>query len=202
MRLFHSPASPFVRMVMVALHETGLIDQVEVTSVSGTAVDPGRLPLSQNPIGKIPTLERSDGPALYDSRVILRYLDELSGGLLYPKPPSLWETLTLEATGQGMTEAAVLMVYESRCREPEERSETWVESQWAKVERGLDALESRWISHLSGRLDAGHVAVGCALGYLDFRHGARNWRNGRPALAKWQGVFADRPSMTTTRPEA
>lgn len=185
---------------MVALHETDLIDQVEVTSVSGTAVEPGNLPLSQNPIGKIPTLERPDGPALYDSRVILRYLDEMSGGQLYPKPPSLWETLTLEATGQGITEAAVLMVYESRCRTPEERSQTWVAAQWAKVERGLDALESRWISHLCGRLDAGHVAVGCALGYLDLRHGARNWRNGRPALARWQATFAERPSMIATRP--
>jgi glutathione S-transferase len=200
MRLYHSAASPFVRMVMVALHETNLLGQVEIVTASGTAVEPGSLPLALNPVGKIPTLERSDGPALYDSRVILRYLDELSGGALYPKPPALWETLTLEATGQGMTEAAVLMVYESRCRTPEERSETWVEAQWRKVERALDALESRWMSHLAGRTDAGQIAVGCALGYLDFRHAARNWRDGRPALAKWDADFATRPSMMATRP--
>jgi glutathione S-transferase len=202
MRLFHSAASPFVRMVMVALHETRLLGEVEIVPAIGTAVAPapGSLPLSQNPLGKIPTLERPDGPALYDSRVILRYLDTLSGGARYPAAPALWETLTLEATGQGLAEAAVLIVYEARCRRPEERSEVWVEAQWLKVARALDALEARWISHLAGRFDAGHIAVGCALGYLDFRHASRDWRAGRPALARWEAAFAARASMMATRP--
>lgn len=202
MRLFHSPASPFVRMVMVALHETDLLGQVEVCSVSGTAVDPGTLPVAQNPIGKIPTLERTDGPALYDSRVISRYLDELSGGRLYPQPPALWEILTLEATAHGVTEAAVLIVYEARCRPANERSQGWVDAQWDKVARGLDALEGRWISHLFGHLSAAQIAVGCALGYLDFRHEERAWRTGRPALAKWEAEFSQRSSMQATRPRA
>ena len=202
MRLFHSPASPFVRMVMVALHETGLIDQVEIVTVSGTATEPGTMPLGQNPAGKIPTLERPDGPALYDSRVISRYIDHLSGGGLYPSPPSLWEALTLEATGHAMTEAAVLMVYEARCRPPDQRSEAWVEAQWGKVNRGLDALEARWISHLAGPVGAPQIAIGCALGYLDLRHDDRNWRSGRPSLARWEAGFAERPSMQATRPPA
>lgn len=187
---------------MVALHETGLIGQVEIVTASGTAINPGTLPVSQNPAGKIPTLERPDGPALYDSRVISRYLDSLAGGTLYPNEPGLWEALTLEATAHGMTEAAVLMVYEGRCREPEERSEKWVEAQWLKVARSLDALEARWISHLSGPPGAAQIATGCALGYLDYRHFDRAWRNGRPALARWEAEFSARPSMQATTPAA
>jgi glutathione S-transferase len=187
-------------MVMVALHETKMLDQVEIMPANGTAVQPGSLPLNQNPIGKIPTLERPDGPALYDSRVITRYLDHLAGGVLYPNPPRLWDILTLEATAHGMAEAAVLIVYESRCRPPEHRSEAWVEAQWAKVARGLDTLEARWISHLRGPFDAAQIAVGCALGYLDFRHSGRNWRTGRPELAQWEASFSCRAPMQATLP--
>ena len=200
LRLHDSPTSPFVRMVKVTLRETGLLDAVEMAPASGTPVDPGSMPLGQNPLGKIPTLERSDGPALYDSRVICRYLDDLAGGRLYPGKPRLWETLTLEATGHGMAEAALLMVYEARLRPEGGRSEAWVEGQWAKAARALDALEARWMSHLAGPLDIGQIAVGCALGYLDFRHAERGWRTGRPALAAWEAKFAERPAMAATRP--
>jgi glutathione S-transferase len=187
---------------MVALHETGLADQIEIIPAIGTVIETGSMPVSLNPAGKIPTLERSDGAALYDSRVILRYIDHLSGGMLYPKPPRLWEILTLEATGQGVTEAALLMVYEVRCRPEDRRSDAWVEGQWAKVARSLDTIESRWISHLAGPRDAAQIAVACALGYLDFRHSDRDWRTSRPLLARWEENFARRPSMQATRPEA
>jgi glutathione S-transferase len=202
MRLYHSPASPFVRMVVVALHETGMADQVELVPVTGTLFAPGTYPVAQNPLGKVPTLEREDGAALHDSRVILRYLDQLAGGTLYPPPPRLWETLTLEATAQGITEAAALVVYEARYRPEERRSEDWVEAQWSKVVRSLDAVEGRWMSHLAGPFDAAQIAVGCALGYLDFRHPGRGWREGRPALAGWEEKFAARPAMMATRPPA
>jgi glutathione S-transferase len=202
MRLHHSLTSPFVRKVMVVLHEAGLLDQVELVTGSGTPLDPGTAPIGLNPLGKVPCLERPDGPALHDSRVICRYLDALTGPRLYPAPPRIWETLTLEATGDGMMEAALFMVYESRLRPEAIRFEPWVEGQWAKVERSLDALEGRWMSHLNGPLDAGQVAVGCALGYLDLRHGAREWRKGRDALGAWADRFLARPSMEATAPPA
>lgn len=201
MRLFHSPTSPFVRKVMVTLHETGQLDRVELVPASGTPVAPGTMPVASNPLGKVPTLERPDGPALYDSRVITRYLDGLATGGLYPAEPRLWETLTLEATGDGICDAAVLMVYEARLREETGPSEAWTEAQWAKIVRALDALEARWLAHLAGRIDAGQIAVGCALGYLDFRHDARGWRDGRPMLARWFERFDERPSMVATRPK-
>lgn len=199
MQLFHSPASPFARKVMVVLHETGQIDGVQIVSATGSPLDSTRMPTAQNPLGKIPTLVRDDGPAIYDSRVICRYLDDRAGAGLYPDS-RLWGTLTLEATGDGIMDAAVLMVYEGRCRPTELQSAEWVEGQWGKVARALDALDARWVSHLSGSLDVGHVSVGCALGYLDFRLDARNWRAGRDDLAAWYQAFADRPSMQATKP--
>jgi glutathione S-transferase len=200
MRLYHSPTSPFVRKVMVLLHEAGATDRVTLVPVMGTPLDPGTLPVDRNPLGKIPALERDDGPTLYDSRVICRYLDDVLDAGLYPAAPRLWDTLVLEATADGMTDAAVLMRYESFVRPAPARSPEWLEAQWAKVARALDAVEARWTSHLVGPLDLGQIAMGCALGYLDFRHAERDWRKDRPALAAWEQGFAVRPSMAATRP--
>ena len=200
MRLFHSPTSPYVRKCMVLLHETGMLDQVALIAATGTPVDTGSMPLAQNPLGKIPALERDDGPALYDSRVICQYLDSMSGHRLYPAAPRLWDTLTVEATGDGITDAAILMVYEARVRPEDKRYVPWVDGQWGKIDRALDALESRWISHLTGPLDMGQISVACALAYVDFRHNARGWRQGRPDLTAWYETFAKRPSMLATNP--
>lgn len=202
MRLFHSPTSPFVRKVMVTLIETGQLDQVELVTGSGTPLDPGAAPLEANPLGKVPALERPDGPALYDSRVICRYLDDRAGSGLYPSGSRLWDTLVLEATADGILEAAVLMIYETRLRPEELRFAPWVEGQWAKIDRALDVVESRWIGHLQDKLDMGQIALAAALGYLDFRFDARGWRSNRPHLSDWYAGFATRPSMQATRPTA
>lgn len=200
--LFHSANSPYVRKVMVVLHETGQSDDVAIATASGTPTDSGTVPLALNPLGKVPLLARPDGPALYDSRVICRYLDDRAGAGLYPPAPRLWDTLTLEATGDGILDAALLMVYEARLRPEEARFAPWVEGQWAKIARALDTLEDRWVAAMAGPLDIGQIAVACGLGYLDLRHDARGWRNGRPALAAWEARFAARPSMVATRPPA
>ena len=202
LRLYHSPTSPYVRKVMVLLHETGQLTDVELFPAAGSPVDPGSMPLAQNPLGKIPALERADGPAIYDSRVTCRYLDDRAGGRLYPPAPRLWETLTLEATADGILDAAILMVYESRIRPDNLRFGPWVDGQWAKIARAFDALEQRWMSHLNGPLDMGQVAVACALSYVDFRHGDRAWRVAHPHLAAWHAEFAQRPSMEATVPTA
>lgn len=184
------------------LIELGLRDRVALVPTNGTPIDAGTLPVAQNPLGKIPALERDDGPTLYDSRVICRYLDDLGGNRLYPPTPALWEVLTLEATADGICDAAVLMVYETRLRPAEQRMADWVEAQWAKIARSLDALETLWLSHLHGPFGIGHIAVGCALGYLDLRMDDRHWREGRPGLAAWEAGIAARPSMQATRPPA
>lgn len=200
MKLYHAPASPFVRKVMVLLHEAGATDRVALVPVAGSPLDPGTLPVDRNPLGKIPALERPDGPTLYDSRVITRYLDDLLQAHLYPAAPRLWDTLVIEATGDGIAEAAVLMRYEMHVRPEATRSPAWAEAQWGKIARSLAALEERWMSHLSGPLDMGQVAVAAALGYLDFRHAERDWRTAHPGLAAWYEAFRTRSSMQLTAP--
>ena len=200
MKLYHSPASPFVRKVVVLLHELEQADAVELATVTTTALASDPALMAANPLARLPALERPDGVTLYDSRVITAYLDGLYTGGMYPTGPRRWETLTLEATGDGIMDSAVSMVYEVRLRDPAQVSDAWIEAQWAKVLRGLDALNTRWMSHLSGPMGAGHISVGCALGYLDFRHEARDWRSGRPALAAWFEQFGTRASMQATKP--
>lgn len=200
MRLFHSPTSPFVRKCVVLLHETGLMDQVELVAATGTPLEPNTMPVAQNPLGKIPALQREAGPTLYDSRVICQYLNTQAEADYYPAP-RLWEVLTLEATADGILEAALSMRYEGMLRPEEHRMDAWVEAQWTKIDRTLRALESRWTSHLAGPVDMGHIAVGCALGYLDLRHDVRNWRASAPSLATWYERFAERPSMQATAPD-
>ncbi len=201
MRLFHAPASPFVRKVTVLLHEAGAADRVALVPVAGTPLDPATLPVDHNPLGKIPALVREDGFTLYDSRVICRYLDDLLQTRLYPPAPQLWNTLVLEATADGIADAAVSMRYEMQVRPEAARSTDWVEAQWAKVDRALSAIEDRWTSHLSGPMDMGHIALGAALGYLDFRHAERDWRSARPTLAAWWATTSDRPAFRVTAPK-
>lgn len=199
MQLFYAAASPFVRKAMVTLHETNQINDVELVDATGTPLDATGMPTAHNPLGKIPALSRPDGPAIYDSRVICRYLDHRAKAGLYPER-TMWETLTLEATADGIMDAAVLMVYEGRCRPENMQSADWVNGQWDKIGRALDAVTTRWMSHLAGPTDMGQIALACALGYLDFRHDDRAWRKGRDALDDWFATFATRDSMQATRP--
>lgn len=199
MKLLMAGPSPFVRKVLVLLHETGQSGDVETVTVTAAPGGTDATLKAANPVGKIPALVRDEGPTLYDSRVICRYLDDRAGAGLYPEKG--WDTLVLEATADALMEAAVLMVYEKRFRPEEIWSSDWIEAQWGKVEGALDALNARWMSHLAGPMDIGHIGVGCGLGYLDFRHGDRDWRKGRDALAGWFESFAARPSMTETAPQ-
>jgi glutathione S-transferase len=202
MKLYHAAASPFVRKVMVLLHEAKSTDRVTLIPASGTPLDPGTLPVDRNPLGKIPALERDDGPTLYDSRVITRYLDDLLRAGLYPAAPRLWDSLVIEATADGICEAAVLMRYEMHVRPEASRSIAWADAQWRKIDHALTAVEERWMSHLAGPLDMGQIAMGCALGYLDLRHAERNWATGHPRLGDWWTAFRTRPAMQATAPQA
>lgn len=203
MKLLYAGPSPFVRKVMVILEEAGATGSIELVDGFGSPVDPNPVVTGTNPIGKVPCLILDDGTALYDSRVICRYLDHHHNAGLYPSGDAQWRTLCLEAHADGMLDAGILCVYELRCREENERSEAWREGQRQKIARGLDALESDWLTHLNGALDIGQIAIACALGYLDFRSemgGWPDWRDGHPGLAKWGDAFMQRPSMVATKP--
>jgi glutathione S-transferase len=200
MELFFSSASPYARKIRMFVLELGLTDEIREVAVAGTPMAIGTMPVTQNPLGKLPCLTREDGPAVYDSRVISQYLNSYAGGRLYPASPRLWETLTLEATAEGILDAALAMVYERRMRDEAIVFEAWIEGQWAKIERSLDAIESRWMSHLAGPLDAAHIGLAAALGYLDFRLDDRSWRASRANLADWFKEFGGRESFKETMP--
>lgn len=200
MKLLMSPASPFVRKARVVMRELGLTDRVLEVPVSTTAFASDPTVVAANPTGKIPVLVRDDGPAIYDSRVITRFLNDLAGGSLYPQA-QIWELLTLEAAADAIMEAAVAMTYEVRLRPENERSSDWIEAQWGKASRGIHAVNTTWMSHLNGPLNIGQIAVGCALSYFDLRHDVRDWRNNNAALADWHATFIQRDSMIATAPE-
>lgn len=200
MQLLMSPASPFVRKVRVLLRETGQIDQVEEVSVTTAPASPDAQVAASSSAAKIPVLLREDGPAIHDSRVICRYLDQLGHGHGFYPNGRLWEVLTLESSADAISDAAVLMTYEVRCRAEAFQSQDWMDTQWAKIDHALTTLEASWMPLLSGPLHMGQIATACALGYLDLRHEERKWRDAHPALAAWADRFAERPSMQDTAP--
>jgi len=200
MQLITAAASPFVRKVRVLIRETdqlGDVEEVFITTAP-TAVDP--IAKAANPTGRIPALVRPDGPALYDSRVITRFLDARANAGLYPER-DLWDVLTLEATGEEIMASAVAMSYEARLRPEDMHWQPWLDAQWDKISGALDALQTRWMAHLNAPLNMGQIGVACALGYLDLRHDHRNWRQGRDSVADWYTEFAKRPSMVETTPQ-
>ena len=197
MKLVYAPTSPFVRKVMVLLHETNQLDDIEILPVATTPLATADDVKSANPLGKIPALQRDDGPTLYDSRVICAYLDDRANSGLYAGG---WDSRVLEATADGIMDAAVSATYERRMRPEAKQWDDWETAQLGKVMGACSALNARWMSHLKGPFDIGHIAIGCALGYVDFRHPTFNWRLGNEALADWFIEFESRPSMLATQP--
>lgn len=199
MILCFSPASPFVRKVRIGAAVLGLDRAIELRDADlNSDADPIR---TQNPLGKIPVLVREDGDALYDSRVILEYLDHLAGGgkILPREPDARFEALRLQALCDGALDASVLIVYESRYRPPELRVEAWVERQRGKVARALAALEQAPPA-VRAVPTVGEIALACLLGYGDLRFDGR-WRENHPALVQWLDRFsAAVPAFAATQP--
>lgn len=199
MTLFHSPLSPYVRKVIVVAHETGLIDQITNVDGGGTPMDPNDGVVGANPVGKIPALVTEDGTNLSDSRVICRYLNHRGGGSLYASGDAEFPIIAREALAEGMIDAALLAAYEGRLRPAEIQYKPWVDAQRAKVMRGMQAFEAR-LGEMTGDLTIDQIALGCALGYADFRHADLGWRDQCPGLAGWFAAFSERPSMQATVP--
>jgi glutathione S-transferase len=200
MKIFHSPASPFVRKCMVVAHELGIADRIEKLPSAAGPVKRDATILPKNPLGQVPTFLCDDGQVLYDSRVICEYLDATHSGALFPKSGTeRWARLTELALADGMTAAALLARYETMLRPEPLRWNDWTEGQLAKVRTGLEWLETAAPS-FGDRVDIGTIAFGCALGYMDFRFPSVDWRGDAPNTAKWFGVFNQRASMQATLP--
>ncbi|MEO1495311.1 MAG: glutathione S-transferase [Pseudomonadota bacterium] len=199
MKLFHAAASPYVRKVMVTLHETGQVDQVETVPGATTPLDPNPVLLEQNPLGRIPALVTEDAGTLFDSRVICRYLNARAGAGLYGTGGAEFPIIGREALAEGMIDSCLLTVYEGRLRPEEKVHQPYIDGQLGKVRRAMAAFNAR-IGEMSGDLTIDKIALGCGIGYADFRLPDLGWRDDNPALAEWYAAFADRPSMQATIP--
>jgi glutathione S-transferase len=202
MKLRFAAASPFVRKVVVTALETGLSERVERVSTSVSPVRPNDDVARENPLVKVPSLVTDDGLVLYDSPVICEYLDTLhEGARLFPRSgPERWLALRRQALADGLMEAAILVRYEN-LRPEAMRWRDWIESQMRRVRGALAALEIEAATgELAGPLTIGHITVGCALGYLDFRFAGEEWRMRHRQLAAWFDEFNKRKSMQLTIP--
>jgi glutathione S-transferase len=202
-KLFHSPASPYVRKVLVCAIERGLFDRIEIVAAAASPINPDKSIKAHNPTGKIPTLVTDDGMAIYDSRVICEYLDSLGRApKLFPaRGAERWAALVLQALADEVLTAAVNNRYENVLRPAEKRWSEWSAGQLGKITGALDKLDALHIKHLGAHRNIGTIAVACMLGYLDFRYADLDWRTGHPKLAAWYAKASKRPAMKATVPK-
>lgn len=197
MKLRYSPTSPYVRKVNVTAIELGLDN--EISRVTTNPWDPQTDLPTDNPLGKVPALMLDDDTVLFDSPVICEYLNNRANGNLIPNDALRWPVLCLQALGDGILDAAVARLLESR-RPAEYQFNGWVDRQRGVLTRALDETEKQ-VNGFQDRVDLGQITIAVALGYLDFRFQADDWRPGRPQLAQWYEGFSTRPSMQQTIPQ-
>ncbi len=203
MKLIGSDTSPYVRKVRVVMAEKKIDYQYELEDVWS----PESRIRESNPLGKVPCLIMDDGGAVFDSRVIVEYLDNLTPvqRLIPPSGRERIEVKCWEALADGLLDAALLLRMEQTQREEGQRSPKWVARQMDKIEAALGAMDSglgenAWACE--GRYSLADVAMGCALGYLDFRFAQLGWRVQHPNLARHAEKLFARPSFVDTLPPA
>jgi hypothetical protein len=184
--LRYSKASPYARKVRIAADICGLTNLISIKETD--TKDPTNRLRDENPLGKIPVLILEDGTALYDSRVIIDYLDVYSGGgKLIPQDTSRkFEALKYQSLADGINDAALIIRHEIAVRRAELRDDEFILYQQEKIDRALNALVK---SPPQGPLNIGHIAVACALGYLDLRFEGK-WRYTSPSLVDWLADFS------------
>jgi glutathione S-transferase len=200
-RLLGSLTSPYVRKVRIVMAEKRIEYQLEIEDVWS----PDTRILEANPLGKVPCLIMEDGGAVFDSRVIVEYLDGMTpvAKLIPPSGRERAEVRTWEALADGVIDASILVRLEQTQRPPEQQGAKWIERQLGKVNAGVAAMsrglaDKPWCNGHAYTL--ADIAVGCALGYLDFRFSTIDWRGRHPNLAKLAEKLAARPSFADTLP--
>jgi glutathione S-transferase len=203
MKLFAAFISPYTRKVRVVLAEKKIDCELEVVDVV-----PIENPVNaHNPLGKIPTLVLDDGTALYDSRVIVEFLDSVSpiSRLIPDGTRDRVAVRRWEALADGVLDAGILIRYESN-RAKNEQSKGWIDKQLARAHRGMQAMnddlaERTWCH--GDRYSLADIAVGCCFGYLQFRSpGGVDWRARYPNVARHHDKLMERPAFADTVPVA
>jgi len=202
MLLHWSPRSPFVRKAMIVAHELGLADRLRTVRTLVAAATPNLELMRQNPQSRLPTLVLADGTVLYDSPVICEYFDSLHGGAkLFPKSlPERWTALRRQALGDGMLDT-LLMWRTEQLRPAGRRSAEHIDAWRLKTITSVGALEDEADALVSSPFSIGHIALGVALGYIDFRFSELDWRKPHPRIAAWHKAFNARPSVMANEPK-
>jgi glutathione S-transferase len=193
-----TPPSPFGRKIRLAAAILNLSGEIKVEGADPN--DANDTLRKQNALGKIPTLVLEDGSTLFDSRVILEYLDHRAGGgkIIPAESKARFAALRLQALADGMTDAQILLVYEGRFRPPEHHVQKWIDYQADKIKRGLTALEAEPPA-LDAIPNVGQIALACFLGHRDLRFGG-DWRAAHPKLVTWLDRFAAKvPAFAETK---
>ncbi len=184
MKILYSPASPYSGKVRMAAHHAGFAFESVLTD---TNANPPHL-IDNNPLGKIPTLLTTDGKAIFDSRVIMQFIDRETKGKLYPRNvQKRTEVELLEALCDGICDCLLAIVYEKRFHPPEKIHQPWIDRQWEKVTRALDHLNAN-MPKTAAKLHAGHFAMAAMLRYIELRF-TGEWQRGRPKLKNWMQKF-------------
>ncbi len=205
MKLHWSPRSPFVRKVMIVLHETGQADAVELVRTPVAMAEPNLSLIPDNPLIKLPTLVLDDGYSLFDSRVICEYLatqaPQAADHALFPaEPQQRLRVLRQQALGDGFMDA-LLLFRQERNKSAEKQTEAWLSAFALKTESTLRFLEENAAQTETQGFDMGAITIGCALSYLDYRFADLDWRKQASTLARWHAdVFVKRPSVIATEP--
>ncbi len=200
MKLLYAVNSPYARKVRIVAIEK----HIDITLQEVLLSDPNN-PVSQyNPLGKVPVLVLDDDEALYDSRVIVEFLDHRTpvAHLIPQDHTSKIAVRRWEALADGICDAAVAAMMEQRKPE-EQQSQTTIDRQLGKVTAGLEKLNAdiakkKWC--VNETFSLADIALGCALGYVDLRHKQLNWQDNYPALAKHYSILVKRPSFKETMP--
>ncbi len=201
MKLYWSSRSPYARKVMAFAHEAGLAGRIETVRALVSMTAPNKELMRVNPLAKIPTLVTDEGMVLYDSSVICEYLDTLHGGeKLFPADPGRrWPALRWQALGNNMLDNLVPWRNE-RLRPPAQQSPETLAAFDLKIRNAVASLDTEADALARTAVGIGHVAIGVALGYIDFRFSDLAWRQGGQRIASWYDTFARRPSMQSTLP--
>ncbi|MEM1376029.1 MAG: glutathione S-transferase family protein [Pseudomonadota bacterium] len=196
--LLYAPASPYSAKVRLAAAMGG----VEIVAQTVSTGDEPDVLVDANPLGKIPSLILEDGFAVFDSRAIMQELDRMSGKVLFPRnAKKRREAERLEAAADGLCDALLAQVYEKRFRPEEKVEQSWLDYQARKVERTLAWLNDNCA--MRGKPHGGHIALACAIGYLELRFPDIDWSRKRPKLKRFMARFAETvPSFDDLKPSA
>lgn len=202
-KLYFASTSAYVRKVMVTAHCLGIAGRIEKLDSAAHPIQRDERIARFNPLAKVPALQTAEGLCLYDSRVICEYLDAYAGGTLFPASgQQRWVSLARQALGDGLVDAALLARYEQTARPADKQWNGWIDGQLTKVRAALAEIEKQAPQLNRTPNDIGVIAIGCAVGYLDFRFADLDWRASHPATAAWFAEFDQHPAMLATRPVA